>query len=185
MSPLYARKTSATFDPAPIGPQHAICCDVVDLGMVHSEKYDKTQHKCELRWQSENIIEKSGKPYLIIKRYTLSMHEKARLRVDIESWLGRTLTDEEASEFDVESLLDKVALISIVHNRVGDKVYGNVSALMPPMKGAPAMKVRDYDRVCARDGYKAPEYASIPQGADEPPPHTDADMGAPDDDIPF
>jgi hypothetical protein len=177
--PIYARTSSKDFTPAPAGLQYAICCDVVDLGMVHSDKWDKTQHKVRLKWQSEEEMQ-NGKPFLISKDYTLSMHEKATLRLHIESWMGRKLTEEEAAEFDVEQMLDKVCQLNIVHVQ-GSKggTFANIASIVPAGKRAPVMQVRDYERVCAREGYKPPQM-------DEPPPHSDIDMGQmPDEEPPF
>jgi hypothetical protein len=184
--PLYAsNKGNTEFEPTPAGPQHIICCDVVDLGMVLNQKFAKMQHKCQLRWQSEHVIPKTGKPFLLIKRYTLSLNEKASLRKDIEAWFGRLLTDEEAMEFDIEKLLDKVAFVNVVHAKTAGKTYANIASIMPALPNAPIMSIRDYERVSARVGYKPPEYATVPQSEDEPPPHDDADRGPEDDPIPF
>lgn len=187
--PLYAsNRSTAEFEPTPKGPQHIICCDVVDLGMVLNQQFNKLQHKIQIRWQSEKVIAKTGKPFLIIKRYTNSLNPKAALRQDLDSWMGEPLTDEQCREFDLESLLEKVGFVYIVHapSKDGSRVYGNIQAIMPPLDNAPVMRVRDYERVCARPGYKPPQYANVPAADDEPPPHTDGDQGAPDEDpIPF
>jgi hypothetical protein len=186
MMALYARNKASSFVPAPAALHYAICCDVVDMGMVHSEKFQKTQHKCQLRWQTESTM-KDGKPYLIVKTYTLSLHPKARLRLDLESWRGRPFTDEEATEFDIEKLLDAMCQINVIHVKAADgsgAVFSNVASIVPAGKHAPILRVHDYERVSSREGYKAPAPDPL-EGTDEPPPHTDADMGSEDDPIPF
>jgi hypothetical protein len=179
--PIYARNRSGNFVPPPPGMQYCICCDIVDLGMVHSERFGKTQHKVQIRHQSENEM-KDGKPFLIVSTYTLSLHPKAALRGDIESWIGRGLSNEEASQFDLETLIDKVSQINIVHKKSDDgtRTFGNVASINPPGKHAPKMKVRDYERVCMREGYKAPapDPLETDQSEDETP-HSSEDPGWP------
>ena len=46
-----------------------------------------------------------GKPFTMSKSWFLSMHEKATLRKDLESWRGRPFSLEEESSFDVSAPL--------------------------------------------------------------------------------
>lgn len=172
-----------TFQPAPQGVHQAVLVDVVDLGIldVSWQGVTKRQHKVNLAWQI-NENREDGKPFLVFKRYTLSTHEKAGLRKDVESWLGRKFTRDDEMGFDVESLLGKNCLLNITHNKVGDKTYANVASVSPLMKGMPTMTVRDYIRKAER----TPEAASQVNGSgahDEmnPPPLSDDDL----DSVPF
>ena len=86
----------SSFTPCPAGTFCAVCIDVVDLGMVQSTYSGKTkkQHKVHIIWQIEEKRD-DGKFFTPRKRYTLSLHEKASLRKDLESWRGRPFTDDE------------------------------------------------------------------------------------------
>ena len=131
--PIIAKR-SASFNPAPEGPQQAVCVDVIDLGMEEEQWGDgdaKMKPKVRLMWHSVEIDPETKKPYSIVEKYTLSLHEKAKLRAVLEAWRGRKFTDEEAEGFDVETLLGVNAYISIVHN----KQWANISAIMPLPKG--------------------------------------------------
>lgn len=164
------------FQPAPAGVHQAVCVDVIDLGMldVTWQGQTKRQHKVNIAWQI-NEDRDDGKPFLVFKRYTLSLHEKAGLRKDLESWLGRKFGRDEEMGFDVESVIGHNCLLNITHNRVSDKTYANVSSVSPLMKGMPTMSARDYVRKCDREPGQA-QHAE-PDGP-QPPPLTD-------DDIPF
>lgn len=171
-----------TFTPAPAGVHQAVCVDVVDLGMldVTWQGVKKTQHKVNVAWQIAEDRD-DGKPYLVFKRYTLSLSEKANLRKDLESWRGRKFTDDERKGFDVERLIGVNCLLNVTHNHVGDKTYANIVSIMPLAKGMATIQAREFVRKVDRQ----PDTA--------PPPHhvTDEEMGgmsgAPltDDDIPF
>ena len=176
-----AKSDGGSFQPAPVGVHQAVCVDVVDLGVldVSWQGQTKRQHKVNLAWQI-NEAREDGKPFLVFKRYTLSLHEKAGLRKDLESWLGRKFGRDEEMGFDVEAVIGMNCLLNITHNRVADKTYANVASVNPLMKGMPAIQGRDYVRKVDR----VPESANQAQAhtpeheESEPPPFTD-------DDIPF
>lgn len=145
------------FIPCPAGVHQGVCVDVVDLGMVTSTFVDdktgqpKIQHKADIVWQTSEAMA-DGRPFLVKKRYTLSLHEKATLRHDLESWRGRPFSEIEAEGFDVERLLGVNALLNVQH-KAGSKggTFANVVSLMPLPKNMPPMKAPgDYLRVCDR-----------------------------------
>jgi hypothetical protein len=176
-----------TFDPAPIGVHQAVCVDVVDLGVLETnwQGQVKKQHKINVAWQI-NEDRDDGKPFLVFKRYTLSLHEKAGLRKDLESWRGRAFTTEECAGFDVERLLGVNCLLNITHRVVEGKTYANVNSVMPTMKGMPTLSARDYIRKVDRVPETSAPVTASPQ-VELPPDNGDPDSWEPltDDDIPF
>lgn len=147
--PIIAKgSTSTTFTPAPAGLHQGVCCDVIDHGVVETNWGDK--HKVTIRWQ---LAEGDGEtPYYVQKRYTNSLHEKAVLRHDLESWRGREFTPQELTGFDLEKLLGVNGQILVVHKKGADgvKVWANVQTLMPVGKGQPKLTAKDYVRECER-----------------------------------
>src|SRR5215469_1843604 len=169
--PIFA-KAGGNFTPAPAGTHAAVCVDVIDLGMIEVTYLGKTQrkHKIAIVWQIDETLP-DGKPFLVRRRYTCSLHDKATLRRDLESWRGRPFTDQELQSFDLETLLLVSCLINVIHETRNGSVYANVASVMRLPKGMTAPVPRDYVRVC-----------------DRPPAQRDAaDNGleAPDDDVPF
>ena len=152
---IIARGKSKDFQPAPEGLHRAVCVDVVDLGMLETDFGRK--HKVMLSWQLEERMDGTGKPFLVSKRYTLSLHKKSALRPDLESWRGKPFSEEEISGFDLEKLLGVNCQLNVVHNKTAEGTYANVSAVVPAPKGMPGLKVQDYTRVCDREGYEPPE----------------------------
>ena len=140
-----------TFEPAPAGVHAATCVDVVDLGIVDVtwKGVTKQQHKVRVAWQiAEN--REDGKPFMVFRRYTLSLHEKAALRKDLESWRGQAFTAEESRSFDVEPMIGRGCLLNVTHNVVEDKTFANVVGVMPLPKGMTAPEPRDYVRAVDR-----------------------------------
>lgn len=167
--PIIAKSNKKDFTPAPEGLWPAVCVDVVDLGMLQTQWGDK--HKVQIRWVLEEKDPKTDKPFLVMKRYTLSLHEKANLRRELETWRGRKFTQEESEGFDLERLLGANCQLQIMHGMSdGGDVFANVQAIVPASKGTVKLAIpSDYIRVCDRSKEPA----------------KDAFEGATDDDIPF
>ena len=148
----------SSFTPCPAGTFCAVCIDVVDIGIVQSTYSGKTkkQHKVNIIWQIEEKRD-DGKFFTPRKRYTLSLHEKASLRKDLESWRGRPFSDDELSGFDLENLIGAAAMICVVQAAVSGQVYANVTAIMKAPKGlAPPTPDPSYVRVQDRPTDQAP-----------------------------
>jgi hypothetical protein len=182
-----ASSDGQTVQPAPEGTHQAVCVDVVDKGLLETtwQGVKKQQHKIDVAWQiGENRDD--GKPFLVFKRYTLSLGEKANLRKDLESWRGKKFTREEEAGFDVEKLVGANCLLNILHNVSGDRTYANVQAVAPLIKGMAKIAAREYVRVQDRPA-DSNGHGKANGHSDEPPPYTDEDLsgGGPVDDIPF
>lgn len=149
---IIARKPESNFSPAPEGLHQAVCVDVIDLGMVESPWGSK--HQIELRWQLDSDDPKSSPPraYMVTRRYTLSLHEKAALRLHLESWRGKRFTSDELAGFDVEVLVGINCQLQVVHNVKDDGgVWAAVQAIVPLGKNTPRIEPRDYKRMKDRE----------------------------------
>ena len=169
-----------TFTPAPEGTHQAVCVDVIDKGMQPNKFKEGTfQRKVDIAWEI-NDTRDDGKRFVVYKRYTLSLNEKANLRHDLESWRGRAFTFDELAGFDVETVKTANCLVNVQHKKSqdGSRTYANVMSIAPLIKGMPKITIKDYVRPV--------ESATAP--AD--PPHGDEDaVSVPDfedaDQVPF
>ena len=151
----------SSFVPCPAGPHSSVCVDVIDLGkQPNAFKDGALVHKVRLVWQVAERRE-DGKPYLVQKQYTASLHEKASLRKDLEAWRGRPFTKEEAQGFDVEQLIGVPCLLNVQHVDRAGSTYANVTSLMRLPKGmphiAPTGYVRKKDRTDEHDPQTPPD----------------------------
>jgi hypothetical protein len=112
------------------------CYMVADLGTQDTtfKGTPKKAHKVLLAWELAEKMS-DGRPFAISSRYTLSLFDQAILRQHLESWRGRSFTEAELEGFDVKNVLGAYCLLSIVHNKDGDKTYANVKGIMPVPKG--------------------------------------------------
>lgn len=180
---IVAKASGGTYIPAPAGVWAGVCVDVVDLGPMVQEFAGKkrTLHKIRIVWQiSETRAD--GKPYSASKMYTLSLHEKASLRKDLESWRGRAFTEPELQGFDVETVLSAAALLNIVENLKNGTKYANVAGVMRLPKTMEAPTPRDYVRVCDR---QLTDSEAVPPNQTEDAGPPDWDHGISDEYVPF
>jgi hypothetical protein len=147
---IIAKTSKTDFTPAPEGLWAAVCCDVVDLGMLDSPWGER--HQVEIRWQLEEHDSKVEKPFMVVQRYTLSLHEKSRLRPMLEAWRGRKFSHQELEGFDLEKLLGANCQIQVVHDLNSEgTVRAKVQAVVPAAKGAAKLRVNtDYIRMVER-----------------------------------
>ena len=119
----------------------ARCYSMIHVGTNEEDIMGETKrlNKVRLTWELPNELREFDgvqKPLVISKEYTLSMHEKATLRKDLESWRGLGFTEEEAKSFDVTKLLGVPCMLSVVHtkSKAGD-MYAKIGSISKIMKG--------------------------------------------------
>lgn len=135
------------YKPVPPGNHRAVCSMVVDLGnqRIQSQMYGESIKRQvyvawelpdePITWTDKEGHERSG-PMRIGKTYTVSLHENANLRADLESWRGKAFNDEERAGFDITKLAGVAALVNVTHKAAGNgKTYANVTAVTPLPKG--------------------------------------------------
>ena len=163
---IIAKEPESTFTPCPEGLHHAVCVDVIDLGVLQTNWGDK--HKVRIVWQVEEENTDTGRRFDVRKHYNLSLHTKATLRKDLESWRGRTFSETELGGFDLEQLIGANGQVQVVQDITDEsKVYANVQALVPPPKGTTKLVPLDYTRVKDRQPESGNGQGAAGGGGDE------------------
>ena len=202
---------SGSFELTPSGTFVAICYRFIDRGTQITEFNGerKTRREVMLTWELPAELMTDGRPFSASKTYTWSMHEKATLRKDLESWRGLAFTDadfEGPKAFNTKKLIGAACMLTITHTTKGDKTFANVAAIGKLVRGinAPEMinkgvylaLVKDEFDVEAMGGLSdkmkqivmgSPEYKELMGAArHHDDPGNGHHMGVdPDDDIPF
>jgi hypothetical protein len=125
--------------PVEPGVYMAVCVGVVDLGEQYSEKFKSYSNKVKFVWALPGeTIEIDGKPEerQLSKEFTVSASKKGSLRGFLESWNGKSYSDEEFMDVDLFDQIGKACQLQVVLNDTGE--YSNVANLMPLPKGMPA-----------------------------------------------
>lgn len=132
------------FAPMDAGMYVARCVQMIQIGTVTEmiQGKEKTLHKVRFGFEFPTELkvfkeENGEQPFFLSKEYTLSMHEKATLRLHLETWRGKKFTEEESKSFDVTRLLKVPCMINVVH-KVSDKTgktFAEIGSISPLMKG--------------------------------------------------
>ena len=125
--------------PVEPGVYMAVCVGVVDLGEQYSEKFKSYSNKVKFVWALPGeTIEIDGKQEerQLSKEFTISASKKGSLRGFLESWNGKSYSDEEFGEVDLFDQIGKACQLQVVLNDTGE--YSNVANLMPLPKGMPS-----------------------------------------------
>lgn len=153
------------------GLHAAVCVDAVYLGELQSPWGPK--HKVSLIFELQETDEE-GNHFIVGKRFTKSLNEKAALRKFLEKWRGEKYTPDELQKgVDLENLLGMSATLFVVLNEKEERTYSNIESILP-FKNAQGvvspyeLKPSDnYIRVKDREGYMDPEeYAESVNGQD-------------------
>jgi hypothetical protein len=129
----------------PSGNHVATCYQVIDLGTVEGQWEGKPTFKRKIRLSFElpNELrvfseEKGNQPLVKHRDFTFSMHENSVLRPFIQSWIGKTMSDDDARKFDFSSLCGMTGLLNIIHKNIDGNVYANINTMTPLMSGMSA-----------------------------------------------
>ena len=122
----------------------ARCYKMLQIGTVKETimGVEKTLHKVRIGWELPGELrvfseEKGEQPIIIDKEYTLSMHEKSRLRADLKSWRGKDFSEDEAKAFDITKLIGAPCMLNIIHkpSKDGLRQYEEISSIAKMPKG--------------------------------------------------
>jgi len=191
----------------PAGNTHGVCYGIIDLGTQDGDYGPK--HECCVLFEMPTLRfdDEDGKniPKTKNKWYSISLHEKSNMGIDLTSWRGRPFTEEEKKGFDITNLIGANCLLNIQHyvgkdNATKDKI-SSITPLMQGMKKKePESKTINYsiaDNGFNFDGLpewavnqlkKSSEYANAesPPQNQQPQPEDTTDYSQPPvDDLPF
>jgi hypothetical protein len=142
-------ESSGDFERCPEGTHVARCISIVDMGMqtVAYNGEEKTAHKVHVAFELSNERDSRGRPFIVSKRYTVSLHDRSTLRKDLESWRGKSFSKEELAAFDLAKLIGVSCMVTVKHSTpVGsDRTYANIAAISGLPKGMPQPPAADAD----------------------------------------
>lgn len=134
----YTESEGGGFKPVPEGTHIAVCNGVVDLGTHYSEQYKKWARKCVVMFQ----IQDDGVELSISKQFSVSLHEKAGLRIFLEQFRGKKFSPKDLAAFDLQKIIGDGCQLLVTHAKVGEKTYANIQTVMPLPKGVKAPDVK-------------------------------------------
>ena len=155
--------SGGSFKQAPVGNHVGRVIQIIDLGTQHNEMFDTNRRQILMVWELPNeTLEVDGlqKPYTISKFYTASLHEKSRLRQDLENFRGKQFSPEELGGFDLKNVLGKACLVSVIEKN-GRSVVSGISSLT---KGHTAPPQFNEDLFFSLEDFSRELFESLPEG---------------------
>lgn len=126
----------------PQGNYVARCYQMIQIGTVKEvfEGETKILHKVRIGWELPEELRvfdeaKGEQPLVMSAEYTLSMHEKAKLRAILQSWRGKAFTEDEAKKFDITKLIGASCLLNVIHKTTANGTFANIAGVTPLPKG--------------------------------------------------
>jgi hypothetical protein len=121
---------------APIGNHVARCIRLIDLGTQHGEYQGQpnTRNQVLITWELCNEPMDDGKPFTVSHFYTNSLNEKATMRAHLEAWRGRQFTEAECRGFDLNNILGKPCMLTVIANEKGKSKVSAVAAMPKGLK---------------------------------------------------
>ena len=186
--------SGADFAPLSSGSHAARCYAVVDLGTQKTEFKGEVKYgpRVRISWEVCGERMSDGRPMTISKEYKSSLHEKSKLREDLEGWRNKKFSEAELAGFEGKQLIGKTCLLSVMHTERDGKTYANVAgvASLPRGMEAPAaeneplfLDLENFDdavfgkltKYTQQTIERSPEFAALTRKSSPPD----------DDDIPF
>jgi len=129
MTKIVAKNSENEYPKVPTGVHNARCIKVIDLGTQRND------YQGQITWKRQALIIwelpqqlSNDVPMTISKFYTLSLHEKSNLSMDLVSWRGRPFTETEKKGFDITKLIGITCQLNVMHNEKGKE---KISSVMP------------------------------------------------------
>lgn len=116
----------------------ARCVRLIDLGTTHNELYDIDRRQFFMGFETPNALVKykdeneveHEEPFLIGGFYTMSLHEKSKIRPLLESWRGKEFSQEELAGFEIKKVLSKPCLLSVISETKNNKTRSKIGGIM-------------------------------------------------------
>ena len=186
-----ATKSSAKYESRAEGSFACRCVDLIDLGEKVSAfpgAPTKLLRRAALVYRTgEQNTE--GHPIDIVQEFTVSTHEKGKLRPFLERWRGKSYTEEQAEAgVPLHKLVGQTGFVTIEHKTSQKgRTYANIVSLAPVAKGMTIPEFGKYDRAPYWEERKAAYHQEAEQyrksiGAPKP---NAASAEDPDSDLPF
>jgi hypothetical protein len=122
------------YTPPPDGMSNAVCVDVIDVGLVEEEYKGekKIARKCRLVFELE-ARRTDGKPFMVSKTFTASLHEKASLLKFLKEWSVPLAGN--GATFDLGELVGKNIGLLLRHERDKEgRTFARITAPSKPVK---------------------------------------------------
>jgi hypothetical protein len=161
---------SKSFDPVPAGTHVARLYQIIHIGTTSFEYKGEMKQSDKIRLTFELCNERKvfnegeePRPFSISREFGYSMSPKSHLRPFIEGMAGVKMHDDEAYNFETDSLLGEACLLSVVHVEKEGNTYANIQSASPLIKGMEAQPLYNKTQTIDVNTITDDELAALPQ----------------------
>ena len=124
--------------PVPAGTYRGRLVHVVDIGeqLCKGKKGDFYQNQVVLTFEligKTKEVDGKAKAIDLSRTFGMTRGANSAFRKFVQDWTGTKMSDEAWDDFDPGTLLNKTAMLSVVHNDTSE--YANISTAMQPFEG--------------------------------------------------
>ncbi len=168
---INATNTQAHRELIPAGNYIARCYQMIEIGTVKETILGKEKilPKVRIGWELPTELkvfkeENGEQPLVISKEFTLSMADKANLRIALKSWRGKDFTEEEAKSFDITKLMGVPCMLNIIHkpSKDGTRHYEEISGITPMPKGVNCPEQINNTFILSYDDFDINKFNTLP-----------------------
>lgn len=168
---INATNTQTQRELIPAGNYIARCYQMIEIGTVKEVVLGKERilPKVRIGWELPTELkvfkeENGEQPLVISKEFTLSMADKANLRIALKSWRGKDFTDEEAKSFDITKLIGVPCMLNIIHkpSKDGTRHYEEISGITPMPKGVICPEQINNTFILSYDDFDINKFNTLP-----------------------
>lgn len=132
------------FDPVSPGTHIARCWRMVELGQQEkfydgqSQGYKPMLHIAFEIYDEPRVYDeaKGEEPAILGSKFTISLHEKSKLRRTLQSWRGADYTDAEISAgVDFTKVVGAPCMVNVVNKELEGRKIGFIDSIVPIPKG--------------------------------------------------
>lgn len=167
------KSESKVFEPLAEGAYPARIYQIVHVG-TYPDYTGALKNKVRLTFEFPTELkvfkeENGEQPQVLSQEYTVSFHEKSQLRKVIDACDPKALKsidgDGFVEEYDIESLLGKSCLVTVIHKeaKTGDAVYANIGNCTVMPKGMECPSQINESRVLNYDAFNKEVFLAQPQ----------------------
>lgn len=172
MSIIARKTTTKDFEPIEEGSYPARIYQIIHEGTItgfQGQLQNKVRITFEFPTEMKVFKEENGEqPQVLSNEYTLSFHEKSQLRKVIDACdpkALKTISDDGfVEEYDIENLLGKACLVTIVHKEGKDgNTYANIGNCTVLPKGMVCPPQVNPSKSLSFDNFDKEFFESLPQ----------------------
>jgi len=154
------------------GNYAARCYQMIHIGTIQENILgeQKILNKVRIGWELPTELkvfneEKGEQPLVISEEFTLSMHEKSKLRKFLASWRGKDFTEEESKCFDITKLIGAKCMLNIIHKpskKDPSNIYAVIGSVSPVPKGLNVPDQINPTFILDYDNFSEEKFNSLP-----------------------